>query len=364
MTDRERRLRDHLWNDPGIVERLFSDSSWESYSEDLSQTDIPSERISAKLQEAIAADALQSRRTLRRMRQRQEIARWAIAAALLLFSGVFSWQVWTSQSADVTTDRYAANAIEQLSDTSTTSLFNTAKKPKQYTLPDGSKVRLYAQAKLTYPSAFSPSSRELQLEGKAYFDVAKDAARPFTVYAGATKTTALGTSFTINIDEKKQRTSVTLHSGKVAVAPILQRTSLKRTILSTQGESILFDAAFQVVAHHTPTIQKRPNDTQKHVENAVSKGVLEIDNIPLEKVIAQLEHAYGATIRFGEPSLQQIRYTGTVDLEKEKLRDVLTIICLINDLRYVVQEDGSYLLMRQADLDNAATINQHDTTEK
>lgn len=363
LTDRERRLRAHLWNDPGIVERLFSDSEWKSYSNDNSQSAIPTERMSANLQQAIATDSQNKIQMLRRMRQRQQVVRYAIAAAVILFCGIFSWRVWLGSSPDIQTANHVAEVM-QPSDTSSTFLENTSKESQHFTLPDGSSVTLYAQAKLSYPTAFSPSSRELHLEGKAYFDVAKDAARPFSVYAGATKTTALGTSFTINTQEKNQRTSIILHSGKVAVAPISTQADLKRTILSERGERILFNDAFELVAHHTPNLQKRSKEVQIDGDKIVAKGLLAMDNIPLSQVMTHLGDAYGKTIHFGEHSLQQIQYTGTVDLSKEKLEDVLAIICLINDLHYVVQEDGSYVLLRQMENDNTTMTNQHDTTKQ
>lgn len=363
LTDRERQLRAHLWNDPGIVERLFSDSEWKSYTDDVSQSAIPTERMSADLQQAIAIDSQNKIRSIRRMHRRQQLARYAIAAAVLLFCGVFSWRVWLGSSPDIQTANHVAEVIPP-PDTSSTVLENTSKESQHFTLPDGSSVTLYAQAKLSYPATFSPSSRELHLEGKAYFDVAKDAARPFSVYAGATKTTALGTSFTINTSEKNKRTSVILHSGKVAVAPIAMQTAMARTILSNKGERILFDAAFQVIAHQTPSVQKTIKEEVAKVDKAAAKGFLEMDNIPLAQVMTQLGHAYGKAIHFGEPSLQQIHYTGTVDLSKEKFHDVLAIICLINDLRYVEQQDGSYLLLRQAKPNESETSNTIDTLDQ
>ncbi|MCL7987146.1 FecR domain-containing protein [Sphingobacterium sp. lm-10] len=363
-TDRERQLREYLWNDPGIVERLFTDDAWKSYTDDLPHSAIPSEQMSARLQELMAADSRDKLCTLRRMRQRQQLARYAIAAAVLLFCGVFSWQVWFSSAPDNLTNNPIV-AVAPLPDTSSTVLVNESKQPRHFTLPDGSTVKLYSQARLTYLSSFSPSSRELHLAGKAYFDVAKDAARPFTVYAGATKTTALGTSFTINTLEKNQRTSVTLHTGKVAVAPITMQAVMNRTILSTQGERILFDEAFHLIAHQTPNVQKQAKEVLDKSENtAVNHGMLTMDKIPLAQVMTQLGNVYGKTIHFGEPSLQQIQYTGTVDLAKEKLADVLAIICLINDLRYTVQEDGSYLLLRQAKPEEINSIHQIDTIKQ
>ncbi len=359
-TDQERRLREHLWSDPGIVERLFADDAWKSYADDLPRSVIPSEQMSTHLQESMAADRRDKIRSLRRMRQRQQLARYAIAAVVLLFCGLLSWQVWFSGASDQFAGSPIA-AVTPLLDTSSTILVNESQQPNDYTLPDGSQVTLYAHAKLTYPSIFSPDNREVHLEGKAYFDIEKDSSRPFSVYAGATKTTALGTSFTINTREKNQHTSVTLHSGRVAVSPIRIKFAIKRTILHQKGEQILIDTRSKVVAHRLPSDQPRARAVRHVSQKSQNIGLLEMANIPLAEVMNHLSKAYGSAILFDEPALQHILYTGTVDLSKEQLHDVLTIICLINDLRYIKQPDGSYLLLRQVKEQEINAINPRDS---
>ena len=62
------------------------------------------------------------------------------------------------------------------------------------TLPDGSKVFLNSNSKLTFPSRFENDQREVQLEGEALFEVKKSGI-PFRVLCGNSSTTVLGTVF-------------------------------------------------------------------------------------------------------------------------------------------------------------------------
>ncbi len=84
-------------------------------------------------------------------------------------------------------------------------------------LNDGSKVILNSSSKLVYPKHFSAEDRVVKLRGEAYFEVAKDAKRPFRVQSGDITTTALGTSF--NVNTRGPQVHVALTTGKVSVVP-------------------------------------------------------------------------------------------------------------------------------------------------
>jgi ferric-dicitrate binding protein FerR (iron transport regulator) len=99
--------------------------------------------------------------------------------------------------------------------------FNTIETPRggQYevVLPDGTKVWLNAASSLKYPVTFGGKSRGVDLTGEAYFEVAKNAAKPFFVKTRSQTVEVLGTHFNINsyADEKDIKT--TLFEGRVKV---------------------------------------------------------------------------------------------------------------------------------------------------
>jgi ferric-dicitrate binding protein FerR (iron transport regulator) len=87
---------------------------------------------------------------------------------------------------------------------------NTSKNPTTYktvttnpgarsrlTLPDGTAVVLNADSRLTYNEDFSGDSREIQLSGEAYFDVAKDPHHPFLIHTKTIDIKVLGTAFNV-----------------------------------------------------------------------------------------------------------------------------------------------------------------------
>ncbi|OFY42409.1 MAG: hypothetical protein A2X18_11020 [Bacteroidetes bacterium GWF2_40_14] len=85
------------------------------------------------------------------------------------------------------------------------------------TLEDGTTVILYPESELQFPSFFSSSERSVTLVGEGYFDVQKDASRPFTVNAGDASVVVLGTSFNIRAYSNESTTETVLVTGKVVM---------------------------------------------------------------------------------------------------------------------------------------------------
>ncbi|MFO7822939.1 MAG: FecR family protein, partial [Cyclobacterium sp.] len=82
-------------------------------------------------------------------------------------------------------------------------------------LPDDSKVWVNANSKIRFPETFARESREVFLEGEAFFEVSHDADRPFRVHSGELTTEVLGTKF--NVKSQGEKTDVALLEGKVRV---------------------------------------------------------------------------------------------------------------------------------------------------
>ena len=101
-------------------------------------------------------------------------------------------------------------------------LWNTLSTPKGgmygLTLPDGSRVWLNAASSLKFPTAFTGKTRNVELTGEAYFEVAKNPTLPFIVTTGNTKVQVLGTHFDINAYGDQGLIKTTLMEGSVKVS--------------------------------------------------------------------------------------------------------------------------------------------------
>lgn len=89
-------------------------------------------------------------------------------------------------------------------------------KTKLY-MPDGSVAYLNSASSVKYLQGFSGEERRVELEGEAYFEVARNADKPFIVESRGVETVALGTSFNINAYSTEEELRVSLVEGKVMV---------------------------------------------------------------------------------------------------------------------------------------------------
>jgi transmembrane sensor len=85
----------------------------------------------------------------------------------------------------------------------------------QLTLPDGSQVWLNAESSITYPTTFSERERRVSITGEAYFEVTKDAKKPFRVDIGEATIEVLGTHFNVNTYKDEPTKNITLLEGSV-----------------------------------------------------------------------------------------------------------------------------------------------------
>jgi ferric-dicitrate binding protein FerR (iron transport regulator) len=130
-------------------------------------------------------------------------------------------------------------------------------------LPDGSVVWLNCASSLAFPASFSGKERTVQLKGEGYFEIAKDASKPFKVQVSDMEIVVTGTKFNIKAygDEGKIHTALfegsvkiktknkidTLNPGEqafVSSAGSLEKTgagSIKKTILAWKENQFLWD---------------------------------------------------------------------------------------------------------------------------
>jgi ferric-dicitrate binding protein FerR (iron transport regulator) len=117
----------------------------------------------------------------------------------------------------------------------------------QVILPDGSHVWLNAASSIRYPTAFTGKDRSVDITGEAYFEVARDPARPFRVKVAGTQVDVLGTHFNIMAYEEENAISTTLLEGAVKVSRagashLLQPGQEARMLKDARGIEVLDDA--------------------------------------------------------------------------------------------------------------------------
>ncbi len=178
--------------------------------------------------------------------------------------------------------------------------FNTIATPRggQYevVLPDGTKVWLNAASSLKYPTTFTGSERRVELTGEAYFEVAKNAARPFFVTASGQTVEVLGTHFNINsyFDEKAIKT--TLLEGSIKVSDGKNKAVIKpgqQSIIQFINNSIII----------------RDADTEEAI--AWKNGKFLFNYTDLQTIMRQLSRWYDVDVEY-QGTIAPKHYSGHI----------------------------------------------------
>lgn len=172
-----------------------------------------------------------------------------------------------------------------------------------FSLPDGSKVKLNADSKISYKPYWWHVSRHVELKGEAFFEV--EPGSRFSVKSEKNSVNVLGTSF--NVFARARAYRVSCLSGKVEVAANKQRLTL------------------------TPNMQFNMHNGNwellKNIDATQSIGwtrnKFSFVGVPLEDVVKEIERQYD--IRVLPNSDLQYLYTGNFS-KKEKPEEVLEII--------------------------------------
>jgi transmembrane sensor len=164
-------------------------------------------------------------------------------------------------------------------------------------LKDGSSIALNTASKVRV--RLSDTERRVELtRGEAYFDVANDPRRPFTVMAGESIVTAIGTAFSVRKNGREVR--VVVAEGKVKVED-----------RSKPSRAPMYVAAGGVVRteKETLTIEQKP---VPRTEELLSwrTGYLVFRDTPLTSVIAEFNRYNDRKIEIAEPAIETIRLTG------------------------------------------------------
>jgi len=179
-------------------------------------------------------------------------------------------------------------------------------------LADGSGVLLNTDSKLRVK--LDAGERRLFLEqGQAFFQVAKDEARPFRVFAGQDEIRAIGTAFEIR--RVGDTVLVTLEEGQVAIyrANATEVPALSSGTRSTASSALSTPAAILNPGNQVELAPSKPVEIRQadlHKVQAWRYGRMILDSAPLGETVADLNRYGGVQILLADPKLATLRISG------------------------------------------------------
>jgi ferric-dicitrate binding protein FerR (iron transport regulator) len=255
----------------------------------------------------------------------------AYAASILLLFGITSTFVFVTER----------DGTAKIADTFSNTLEVPYGAKSKITLPDGSKVWINAGSRITYKGGFGTTAREIELEGEAYFDVAKNEKLPFYVNTSLLKIKVYGTTFNVKAYADDDMVETTLNSGAISVISDL-----------IDGEITMKPKQKLTVHRHKGPAMEVPVEKEEAVDIPEEISVEEVKNIdpitawrdnrliferePLWLLAKQLERRYNVTVVFTNEEIKTRTYTAA--LKEMPIDQVLEAITLTSpNISYAIK---------------------------
>lgn len=188
----------------------------------------------------------------------------------------------------------------------------------QVNLPDGSKVWLNASSTLRFPAFFFGNTREVELTGEAFFDVAKNKSKPFKVITQDQIVEVLGTQFNINSYSDEGPIKTTLIEGSVKII------YKDHVVLLTPGQQ------FRPQNQHVKVVGV---DTEDII--AWKKGYFLFKNEDIQSIMRKLSRWYDVEVNY-EGDIPVVGFGGNVSRSKD-ISEVLDVLQLTNAVHFKIE---------------------------
>jgi len=230
------------------------------------------------------------------------------AVAAILIIGIFS--IYYILGTGINQNRIEITSIER---------------GKEIVLADGSKVWLNKNAVLTYPDKFDKNTRNVELSGEAFFEIAKNPKKPFIVNMSNATVTVVGTSF--NINSKENETEIVVATGTVKVSD----TDNSKSKLITVGYSAKVS---------DNNIEKYKTSSPNYL--AWKTGEFVFKDTPINQVVKDLNSYYKSQIILNN---DEIECMFTATFIKANLEDIVDVLRLTCDIE-IIKDDNNYIIIK------------------
>lgn len=195
-------------------------------------------------------------------------------------------------------------------------------------LPDGSIIYLGAGSTIRFPEKFQGRTRDIDLEGEAFFEVVHNAKKAFIVHSADVQTCVLGTSFKIEAF-KDHVVKVSVATGKVSVGHLDGSTSKVKSIaVLLPGQNVSWDAATQKAATNLIAI----NDLKEW-----KQGSLVFKHALLADMAADMERWYKVKIKINMTRKASEKISGTIP-STISVTDAMKVLSVTGHFKYTIKD--------------------------
>lgn len=174
--------------------------------------------------------------------------------------------------------------------------FNAGDEKQEVQLADGSIIKLNAGSTLEYPEEFVGETRNVKLQGEAFFDIKRDESKPFIITTTQSRVEVLGTSFNIREDQLNSNTTIAVLSGKVRLTSAFDDSKSLTLVKNQKGT---------VTKEHK--LLKEDNENLNAL--AWSSGKLRFKSSPIGDVFGDMAAFYDVSIINKSDILEDCTYS-------------------------------------------------------
>jgi transmembrane sensor len=196
---------------------------------------------------------------------------------------------------------------------------------KEIYLPDSSLVNVNALSQLTFKANIWKYKREIQLQGEAFFSVARGA--QFDVITSSGTVSVLGTQF--NVKNRGEFFEVVCYEGKVQV------------LSENKSDELLPGESFRVVNGQAEKYETSNESSPGWISNQSN-----FKSVPYGQVIEELERQYGVIVKTEDLDMEEL-FTGS--FEHDDLKLALRAITTPLNIQYQILSDDQIILSSQSD---------------
>jgi ferric-dicitrate binding protein FerR (iron transport regulator) len=215
--------------------------------------------------------------------------------------------------------------------------YNTLSTPRggQYKLllADGTRVWLNAASSIRYPTTFTGNDREVEISGEAYFEVAKNTAKPFRVIT----IDHPGDNDPMTIDVLGTHFNINAYSDE----PVVRTTLLEGMVKVSKGKSSIQLQPGQAAQMQKDGAMQRISDADTEAAVAWKDGIFEFSDEDLPSIMRQLSRWYNIDVAY-EGSVSTDKFTGTVS-RNMSLASLLKILKL-SDVQVTISDNNKIVV--------------------
>ncbi|MFY9150391.1 MAG: FecR domain-containing protein [Prolixibacteraceae bacterium] len=247
------------------LKKFTADAAWKNIESRIHPTSVPNQTRTRKLMTSPFF----------------RMAAAAVFAAVLLISGYGLFY-----------NRIEAGKMMEI--TSAGEVLNT------FTLPDGTLVSLNSDTRLKYPKHFGKNTREVSIEGEAFFEVKPNKNKPFIIHAGKAQVKVLGTSFNVSAYPETKMVEVIVATGEVQVMNKTDQTIQTNELILNPGDK-------GTLVYSSNSLLKTTNQDPNFLSWKTHKLIFKATS--LDEVVRNLEKVYKVNISLADTKLNGLLLT-------------------------------------------------------